>query len=226
MLGEVREVQVNLQILERWRAQQKGDACALEYLIRQQKLLMEQNRSAVIKKLRHNKFNKYDKFLAKLKGSTKMPSTKAILLETRKSDFLSFEWPSRVSNVQLHNLRIRTKKFRYAVEIADTLTSKKFSPTVKKLKKLQDVLGAVQDLSMVMALTRREQEEWRRMEFQVIPSALGKVYRVGRAERAELLPKIQEKYNQVFGSKPVHSMPVKSAEPARVAAAPDLMQVG
>lgn len=224
MLGEVRELQVNLQILNKWQQEKKADPCALEYLIYKQRSLHEQARSRAFKKLGAQKFGRYEKFLARLKGSATMESTHSELLETRKGDILRFTWRERLTDLHLHNLRIQTKKLRYAWEINDTLTIKKLSPAVKKLKRLQDALGAAHDLAVIMSLVRREEQEWRRQGFHVIPSALGRVYRHARVERAQVLPNIRPRYDEVFGGQPV--LRVQSAEATAAAGGTDLKQAG
>ncbi len=54
----------------------------------------------------------------------------------------------------LHEFRIAAKKFRYALEIFAPVYGPRFAQKVAKLKKLQDVLGDLNDLVTVRAVVK------------------------------------------------------------------------
>jgi CHAD domain-containing protein len=55
---------------------------------------------------------------------------------------------------RLHEVRIAVKKLRYALEIARDLTGSRASARIRTLKRVQDLLGRMHDLEMLIARTR------------------------------------------------------------------------
>jgi CHAD domain-containing protein len=55
---------------------------------------------------------------------------------------------------RLHQVRIAVKKLRYALEIAQDLSGSRATARVGKLKRVQDLLGRMHDLEMLIARTR------------------------------------------------------------------------
>jgi CHAD domain-containing protein len=58
---------------------------------------------------------------------------------------------------RLHQVRIAVKKLRYAVEIAQELSRSRATVRIRTLKRVQDLLGRMHDLEMVIARTRAVQ---------------------------------------------------------------------
>jgi CHAD domain-containing protein len=55
---------------------------------------------------------------------------------------------------RLHHVRIAVKKLRYALEIAQDLSGSRATARINKLKRVQDLLGRMHDLEMLIARTR------------------------------------------------------------------------
>jgi CHAD domain-containing protein len=58
---------------------------------------------------------------------------------------------------RLHQVRIAVKKLRYAVEIAQELSGSRATARIRTLKRVQDLLGRMHDLEMLIARTRAVQ---------------------------------------------------------------------
>ena len=58
---------------------------------------------------------------------------------------------------RLHDVRISIKKLRYALEIASTVSGSRAQSQVRTLKKVQDLLGRMHDLEVLIARTRAVQ---------------------------------------------------------------------
>ncbi len=55
---------------------------------------------------------------------------------------------------RLHQVRIAVKKLRYALEIAQDLSGSRATARIRTLKRVQDLLGRMHDLEMLIARTR------------------------------------------------------------------------
>jgi CHAD domain-containing protein len=55
---------------------------------------------------------------------------------------------------RLHEVRIAVKKLRYALEIAQDLSGSRATTRIRALKRVQDLLGRMHDLEMLIARTR------------------------------------------------------------------------
>jgi CHAD domain-containing protein len=55
---------------------------------------------------------------------------------------------------RLHQVRIAVKKLRYALEIAQDLSGSRATMRIRALKRVQDLLGRMHDLEMLIARTR------------------------------------------------------------------------
>jgi CHAD domain-containing protein len=55
---------------------------------------------------------------------------------------------------RLHEVRIAVKKLRYALEIARDLSGSRATARIRTLKRVQDLLGRMHDLEMLIARTR------------------------------------------------------------------------
>jgi len=58
---------------------------------------------------------------------------------------------------RLHQVRITVKKLRYALEIAQDLSGSRATARIRTLKRVQDLLGRMHDLEMLIARTRAVQ---------------------------------------------------------------------
>jgi CHAD domain-containing protein len=58
---------------------------------------------------------------------------------------------------RLHQVRIAVKKLRYALEIAQDLSRSRATARIRTLKRVQDLLGRMHDLEMLIARTRAVQ---------------------------------------------------------------------
>ena len=58
---------------------------------------------------------------------------------------------------RLHQVRITVKKLRYALEIAQELSGSRATVRIRTLKRVQDLLGRMHDLEMLIARTRAVQ---------------------------------------------------------------------
>lgn len=58
---------------------------------------------------------------------------------------------------RLHQVRITVKKLRYALEIAQDLSGSRATTRIRTLKRVQDLLGRMHDLEMLIARTRAVQ---------------------------------------------------------------------
>jgi len=58
---------------------------------------------------------------------------------------------------RLHQVRITVKKLRYALEIAQDLSGSRATVRIRTLKRVQDLLGRMHDLEMLIARTRAVQ---------------------------------------------------------------------
>jgi len=55
---------------------------------------------------------------------------------------------------RLHKVRIAVKKLRYALEIAQDLSGSRATARIRTLKRVQDLLGRMHDLEMLIVRTR------------------------------------------------------------------------
>jgi CHAD domain-containing protein len=60
---------------------------------------------------------------------------------------------------RLHDVRIAVKKLRYALEIARDLSGSRATARIQTLKRVQDLLGRMHDLEMLIARTRAIQSD-------------------------------------------------------------------
>src|SRR5262245_8036884 len=123
-LGTARESEVNLEILNRWSDERKLDPIAVELMIHSQKMEFNAGLRKAKKRISSQKFEYIPKFLSILRGSRAMPSTDSGILQRRHQEFLGFAWDAILDDERLHDLRIRTKKFRYSVEINNRVHKK------------------------------------------------------------------------------------------------------
>ena len=77
---------------------------------------------------------------------------------------------------RLHDVRIAVKKLRYALELSAEVAQLKTSPDLQQLRRIQDILGRLHDLHVLMDRTREVQasltppdvNEWRQLDALVV----------------------------------------------------------
>lgn len=199
-LGTARESEVNLEILNRWSDDRKLDPIAVELLIHSQRVEFEAGVRKAKKRISSQKFIYIPKFLASLRGSRAMQSTDSGILQKRNQDFLSFPWDTILDDERLHDLRIRTKKFRYSVEINNRVHKKRLGRFIRRIRNLQDVLGKIHDLYVLTEITSKMIDEWDDESLKIIPSALRFSYDKITAEKHALYPLVYTRYSRILES--------------------------
>ncbi|MCI0616040.1 CHAD domain-containing protein [bacterium] len=202
-LGTARESEVNLEILNRWGDERKLDPIAVELLIHSQKMKFNAGSRKAKKRISSRKFEYIPKFLANLRGSRTMQATDSGILQKRQQDFLGFPWDIILDDERLHDLRIRTKKFRYSVEINNRVHKKRLGRFIRKIRNLQDVLGKIHDLYVLTEITARMIEEWDDDSLKIIPSALRFSYDKITAEKHALYSLVYPRYSRILESSPL-----------------------
>lgn len=202
-LGTARESEVNLEILNRWSDERKLDPIAVELLIHSQRMEFDAGLRKARKRISSAKFEYIPKFLANLRGSRTMPATDSGILQRRQQDFLGFPWDTILDDERLHDLRIRTKKFRYSVEINNRVHKQRLGRFIRKIRNLQDVLGRIHDLYVLTKITARMIEEWNDESLKIIPSALRFSYDKIAAEKHALYSLVYPRYSRILESSPL-----------------------
>lgn len=202
-LGIAREREVNLEILNRWSDERKLDPIAVELLIHSQRVEFEAGFRKAKKRISSQKFDYIPKFLVNLRGSRTMPVTDSGILQRRHQDFLAFPWDTILDDERLHDLRIRTKKFRYSVEINNRVHKKRLGRFLRKIRNLQDILGRIHDLYVLTEITSKMIDEWDDESLKIIPSALRFSYDKIIAEKHALYPLVYPRYSRILESSPL-----------------------
>lgn len=143
-----------------------------------------------------------------------MPATDSGILQRRHQEFLGFTWDVMLDDERLHDLRIRTKKFRYSVEINNRVHKKSLGRFIRKIRNLQDVLGRIHDLYVLTEITSKMIEQWDDESLKIIPSALRFSYDKIIAEKHALYPLVYPRFSRIL-----ESSPLINYQPAETAAA-------
>jgi CHAD domain-containing protein len=165
VLGPVRELDVALMNLDQMRT--SGDVTE-EAIVRLRQLIAEErNRlgSEMLKTLSQYDLPKLQK--KAIAAANRGPSTagprdprraaeamgraarRAVGLRAAMENAAGIYLPDR-----LHEVRIAVKKLRYALEIAQDLSGSRATVRIRTLKRVQDLLGRMHDLEMLIARTR------------------------------------------------------------------------
>src|SRR5262245_46167440 len=121
-LGILRETEENLKLLTDYRDDRKIDAISAEILIHGQKKSLRKDKQKSGRRISENKFAAFEKFISRVRGSRVAIPALSDMLEIRMQDFVSFTWSTALDDEHLHELRIRSKKLRYAIEIHEKVT--------------------------------------------------------------------------------------------------------
>lgn len=202
-LGRLRETEVNLDLLSGWHRQEKIDPVVAELLIFSQKQEFERLNAKAQKRIGDREFYLIEKFLSRLHGSRAVQSTDSGIMEKRNQEFLAFSWEGVMDDVRLHDLRIRTKMFRYSVEIYDRLHNRNLGRFTRRIRNLQEVLGQLHDLYVLAELVRVEKEKWEASRMSMIPAAFGSAYEFVLAEKSKLYPRVFPLYSRVLENSPL-----------------------
>jgi CHAD domain-containing protein len=199
-LGTARESEVNLSILNNWIIERKIDPVAAELLMHAQRLRFEKGLQKARKRISHQKFSFLNKFLLNIKGTHSIPVTDSDILHKRHLDFVTFPWDSLLDDERLHDLRIRTKKFRYAVEIHNRIHKKRLGHFIRKIRNLQDILGRIHDLYVLEAVTAQLIDEWNDSDLKIVPSSLRFSRNIIVNEKQSLYPLVYPRYSKILES--------------------------
>lgn len=212
-MGRLRETEVNLSLLSQWLRENKMDPIASEMLIFSQQQQFERLNEKARKRIGDESYSQIDKFLTRLRGTHSIQPSDSNILERRNQEFLSFSWEGMMDDERLHDLRIRTKTFRYAVEIYDRLHSRNLGHFARRIRNLQDLLGQIHDLYVLAELIRRERDSWGASGMTLIPKAFDDAYQFVISEKAKFYPKVLPLYTRVLENSPlVHvGVPIATA---------------
>lgn len=191
-LGTLREAEANLKILQEWYRENKSEAAVLELMIRSQRRILRVNRKAAHERISRKKFQKLNKMLLEVKGVRAMESNASKSVDARIEEFASFEWHPQLDDMALHDLRVCSKKLRYALEIYNELHPRmNLAFPVERIREFQEVLGQIHDLAILEIAVEQEKEEWDAYCYQMIPAALE---RLGH----QIVREKQNLYSSVF----------------------------
>ncbi|HET6266152.1 MAG TPA: CHAD domain-containing protein [Acidobacteriota bacterium] len=214
ILGKPREAEINLQIVRTWRDRNLIDPLAAEFLIKSQQDLFNKKRLKSIKKLSRKSVGLFEDFLSRLKGSRTAQPTQSPVLASRCADFLGFSWHTIMDDEHLHDLRIRAKKFRYALEIDSRLGNRRVGRLLNRIRKLQDRLGEIHDLYVLSLVIQDKRTKWESADLQLIPAALESAYNLAIREKAKLYPLIYPLYSGIVRSLPPDLLAFAASQPA------------
>jgi CHAD domain-containing protein len=202
-MGRLRETEVNLGLLETWRHEKKiGSVAAELQIFSQQREFARLNRKAR-NRIGNSMFSQIERFLSRMHGTYAIQSTDSGVLQRRNQEFLSFSWDGVMDDERLHDLRIRTKTFRYAVEIYDRLHSRNLGHFTRRIRRLQEVLGQIHDLYVLSELIRENRDKWAASGLSIIPRAFADSYEFVVAEKSKLYPQVLPLYSRVLENSPL-----------------------
>ena len=158
-LGEVRELDVTLLLIDELTERPNVPAAALSEVRAQVIEAREQRRNAMLKRLEHVDTSKLDRRLnavkhALLHASPSRHGWRAALAtrvarRARRLAHAIDEAGQIYAAQSLHEVRIASKKLRYALEIADESGAAPCRDAVRTLKRVQDTLGRLHDLQVL-----------------------------------------------------------------------------
>jgi CHAD domain-containing protein len=216
-LGELRETEVNLKLSEELHQKSLIPPVAAELLMHSLTKRRRKLQQKVNKQMKSRNFSAYRKFLSRLKGSRSVLPVVPEVLRLRAEDFYNFTLHDEVNDEQLHELRILTKKFRYALEISNRLLDQKIGRFILRLKRLQELLGEIHDLFVFANLVKKEASQWDVPGLKIIPEALDNAIRVVSDQKQKLYPRLRVFYQRVLdhtpeGIRPAPRKEIHSAE--------------
>jgi CHAD domain-containing protein len=167
-LGPVRELDVALMNLDQMRT--SGDVSEAAIARLRQLITEERQRlgAEMVRRISHYNLPKFQKKAVEaaargpVTGGTRDPRRMAAALgrAARRAEGLRAAMENAAGIYlpdRLHQVRIAVKKLRYALEIAQDLSGSRATARIRTLKRVQDLLGRMHDLEMLIARTRAVQ---------------------------------------------------------------------
>jgi CHAD domain-containing protein len=196
-LGHLRETEENLKMITDFRDDAKIDAISAEILIHTQKKSLRKGKQKSIRRISESKFATFEKFITRVRGSRITLPTVSDMLEIRMQDFVSFTWNTTINDDHLHDLRIRAKKLRYAMEIHEKITGRRMGRLRSRLKKLQETLGHIHDLFVLSEFVRHAKEEWNDPDSKLVAASLNETYEFVLSQKVALYPRVYPMYSKI-----------------------------
>jgi CHAD domain-containing protein len=158
-LGAVRELDVTLRVLDDLAAGETLPRLALEEVRAHVVEERERRRATMLKRLDRVKVDKLDRRLAAVAEALQEAQSErwrgalaSRLSKRAKGLGAAMDEAGQMYNPEgLHSVRIATKKLRYSLEIAAEGGFRQAAPPVRQLKKVQDTLGRLHDLQVLLA---------------------------------------------------------------------------
>ena len=207
-LGELRETEVNLALTEKLQNEGLIQPIAAELLIHSLNNRKRKLQVRVNKQMRAGKFTAYKKFLGRLKGARLAIPASQEVLQRRADDFYGFSMPEDMQDEALHELRILTKKFRYALEIHNRLRNLRLGRFIFRMKALQELLGEIHDFFVFTNLIKKEAQKWNEPTLTLIPDALRSAIIVVTERKEKLYPRAKLLHQRVLQNSPDEIRPV------------------
>lgn len=207
-LGELRETEVNQKLTEKLQSEELIPPLAAELLVHSLDNRKRKLQKNVNKQMKASKFTPYKKFLVRLRGSRMAIPASQEVLQRRAEDFYHFTFSEEMNDEQLHELRIFTKKFRYALEIHNRLRHRAIGRFILRIKRLQELLGEIHDLFVFVNLIQEEARTWNDPRLTLIPEALQDAIRVVTARKEELFPRVKVLLQRILDNTPDEIRPV------------------
>jgi|GEM_PF-3456912 len=211
-LGELRETEVNLKLSEEFHKKELIPPLAAELLMHSLMKRKKKLQQKVNRQMKSRNFTAYQKFLTHLKGSRVMLPASEEVLQHRSNDFYHFQLTDGMNDEELHELRILTKKFRYAVEIYARLQQRKIGLFALRLKRLQELLGDIHDLFVFANLIKGEAQNWNVPGLKIIPEALDSAIRAVSRQKEKLYPRTRILYQRILDNTPEGIRPAPRKE--------------
>jgi len=203
-LGSSRETEVNLKMLIDFRTSKKIDPFIAELLINNQKKELSLCQSRAMKRVWQKQFRQYWKFLQVVKGSRTVAPIRSSIVDLRSKEFAELGLGIVLDDQRLHELRIRTKRLRYAVEIETRILQHSQGRLLNRLKKLQDVLGQIHDFFVLHSKVEQIKQEWNDPDLTLVHSGLQEVSDKLTSEKLSLYPRVFPLYSRITVSLPLH----------------------
>jgi len=213
-LGAVRDLDVQLEQLESWLAAASPED--VEGLARLRAVLSAQRSHARAELLDALDSSRYESFVQRFAQILRNPSADAPAGASLPAlavapDLIDARWTrlrksgkriGRSSEAEdYHRLRIRGKRLRYALEFLDDLYPGRARAVLKKLVRLQDVLGLHQDAIVAIERLRRITEEQGGELGPQTTFAMGEIAERYRASVREIRARVPAAYRKIEGKR-------------------------
>lgn len=164
-LGPVRELDVAIEHLEEFAGRGAGTARATTYLCEALQRDRQARRADMLTALTPSRLSKLRKRVEHLSTAADDPEpTQALSAVTQRIAVRAQTLIDRIEHAgslylpdRLHAVRIATKKLRYALEVDRDLRKSRATTRIRQLKSLQDKLGRLHDLEILIDQARGAQ---------------------------------------------------------------------